>query len=223
MRGACDTPTRPRDQAHGHVKPTPPAGPGPATRPSTLIPQRLPAGARQGVGGGALASGTAGPPSAPPAPSAASAPGELLKDHDEERQIENAPKCVSLGRTGHGEPTTAAAAPSPPTPTPERGRPLLPKAFSPRPPGSPPSRGAFATGTGTSPRAAAGSDAGALCAFQDGPLASPVGSMTFSFAGMFVKASAAVLLLGLEATRRVHGPSSNLSYRSQDLVCNHAV
>lgn len=43
--------------------------------------------------GGALASGTAGPPSAPPAPSAASAPGELLKDRDEERQIENAPKC----------------------------------------------------------------------------------------------------------------------------------
>lgn len=223
MRGACDTPTRPRDQAHGHVKPDPPplGQAPPHVRPHLSLSGFWRAQGREW--GGRLPPALPGRPRLLPPPSAASAPGELLKDHDEERQIENAPKCVSLGRTGHGEPTTAAAAPSPPTPTPERGRPLLPKAFSPRPPGSPPSRGAFATGTGTSPRAAAGSDAGALCAFQDGPLASPVGSMTFSFAGMFVKASATVLLLGLEATWRVHGPSSNLSYRSQDLVCNHAV
>lgn len=147
--------------------PPPPRWARPRHTSVHTYPSAASGGRKAGSGGGALASGTAGPPSAPPAPSAASAPGELRKDHDEERQIENAPKCVSLGRTGHGEPTTAAAAPSPPTPTPERGRPLLPKAFSPRPPGSPPSRGAFATGTGTSPRAAAGSDAGALCAFQD--------------------------------------------------------
>lgn len=53
MRGACDTPIRPRDQAHGHVKPAPPRWARPRHTSVHTYPSAASGGRKAGSGGGA--------------------------------------------------------------------------------------------------------------------------------------------------------------------------